>query len=436
MFKKIFYSKTGVFLLIFFVIEFFRFLFLPQALRNLNNFRLLMVIIIIMAMWGFDNDKIRIRNSYLKKFDLLMICLAICVFLNCISCLYYRKQSVFETFCNWSPVLLLYLYYPLSSINLKVKDWEKILFWLFVINLLAHVLLSFIDKPYLLFDLNVSDARYDNDNRLRLFSDGILFLGSIFSFNKSLTKKNDRLLYSLFFLMSLYAIFLMGFRTIIMAILVVCFLLYVKIRRLSFKFAVLSTILLGLSFFLFINSDAIQKRTQEIVNRNQTANFGNEDYVRVLLFNYYYTNYFKSTTEMVLGSGMVRRVYDNPEVTKTFKGKYPSKYSKEVSLNADRYHFFPVDLGLIGFSWEAGIPTAIILLLICFLLLIPSQDDEYNYIRGWGLFIILTSVTLPFYYCHKNMIFTVVIIIIFMKLKGSYKQIGLSNIKDSDKLKK
>lgn len=428
MFKNLFYSKASVLLLMLFIVEFFRFHLFPHFLRDLTNFRLLLVIIILLTMWSIDDVKIRVHTSYMKKFNLLMLCLAICIILNCISCLYYREQSLFETICNWSPILILYLYYPLSSVNLKVKDWEKILFWLFAINVLAHVLLSFIDRPYLFFDLDVSDVRYDKDHRLRLYSDGILFLGSIFSFNKFLTDKNNRIYYFLFYLLSLYAIFLMGFRTVIMSILVVCFLLYVKIRRLSFKFVALSAFLFSLSFFLYINSDAIQNRTQEIVNRNQTANFGNEDYVRVLLINFYYTDYFKSPTEMVFGSGMVRRLFDNPEITKTFKGVYPSKYSKEVSIYSDRYHFFPVDLGIIGFSWEAGIPAALILLLLCFLLLIPSQDDEYNYIRGWGLFNILISVTIPFYYYHKNLLFTVVVIVIFMKLKGS-KTINLKIFK-------
>lgn len=427
MLKNIFYSKTSVFLLILFIVSFFRFLLLPNFLRHLTNFRLLMLIVTVITLWIFDNAKPRISNPHLKKINLLMICLSICVILNCISCLYYRGQSVFETFCNWSPILLLYLFYPLYSLDLKVKDWEKILFWLFAINVLIHIVLTFLDRPYLLFALDVHAARYEYDHRLRLFSDGILFLGSIFSFNKLLTNKNNKI-YFLLYLLSLFAIFLMGFRTVITVILVVCFLLYVKIKGLSIKHAALSIVLLCITFFLFSNNDSIRNRIQEIAQRNQTENFGNEDYIRLRLAYFYYSDYFKSKTEMVLGSGMVLRINDSTERTEYFKAVYPSNYSKEVSLTSERYHFFPVDLGLIGFSWEAGIPAAIVLLLLCFLMLIPSQDDEYNYIRGWGLFNILTSVTVPFYYYHRNLIYTVIVLIIFMKLKGK-KAKDLNKIK-------
>lgn len=417
MFKNIFNTKIGILLLILFIVEFFRFLLFPYVLRHLNNIRLFFVIMIVMTIWALNNNTNRIHNWYTKKYDYLMICLIVCVVLNCISCLIYRDQNVFETLFNWSPVLLLYLYYPLSSANLKVIDWEKILFWIFLINLCPHIILTFVEKPYLLFDLNVSDAIYDNNKRLRLYSDGILFLGCIFSFNKSLTNKKDSLRYVLLFLMSLFAIFIMGFRTTIFAIFVVCFYIFVKIRKIKIKLLLFFVLFACISSIYFYSDNLVQSRINDITERNRTANFSNDDYVRVLIVKYYYNEYFKDTKEMIMGSGMVRRIIDNPENIETLNGKYPSNYSKQVSIYSDRFHFFPVDLGLIGLSWEAGIPAAIILLLLCFLLFIPSQEDEYYYIRGWGLFNILTCITVPFYYYHKNMIFTVIVLIIFMKLK-------------------
>jgi hypothetical protein len=201
------------------------------------------------------------------------------------------------------------------------------------------------------------------------------------------------------------------------AVLVVSLYIFVSIKGISIKNFIFSLLCVLLTLGIFFSSDTVQNRLNEIVERNESANFQNDNYVRVLLVNYYYSEYFKNNYEMIMGSGMVRRVYDNSEVTKTFKGKYPSEYSKQVSFYSDRYHYFPVDMGLIGLSWEAGIPAVVVLYLLCFLLLIPAQKDNYTYIRGWGLFLILTSITVPFYYYHKNMIYTVIVLVIFMKLK-------------------
>ena len=417
MLKDLFCSRLRVLLLLLFIVEFFRFLLLPSFLRNLTNLRLICLIFLLFSSWLLENKKPVVFSWYKRKFDFAMIFLAISVVINCVSCLYFRKQSIFETLVNWAPILLLYLYYPLSCINLKVKDWEKILFYLFLINLFLHIGLSLINKPYLLFGLDVSDQRYDNDGRLRLFSDGILFLGSIFTLNKCLISKNRRIHYLVLYLLSLLAILLMGFRTAIFAIVLVSlFVLFIN-KSLTIRSAAVillaSTLLAG----IFYKSNTVQKRISEITERNRNANFENDDYVRVLIFNFYYTEYFKSKYEMIFGSGMVRRVYDNNEITKTFNAKYPSDYSRQVSFYSDNYHFFPVDLGLIGLSWEAGIPAVVVLYFFCLILLLSPQKNDYNYIRGWGLFLILTSYTLPFYYYHHNLIYMVIVFVIFLKLK-------------------
>lgn len=431
MLSRFFCSRIRVILLILFIVEFFHFQLFLQVFGSITNYKLFLIIVLFLFIWFFDNRKTCIKAKYIKKFNLLMAFLIFFVFLNCISCLYFRDQAISETLYNWSPVLLLFLFYPFYSFNIRIKDWETILLSIFIINLFIHVLITIIPEVRSLIQVEVSDAKFEMEMRARLFSDAILLLGHLFCFNMLLIGKR-RLRYSILFFISFIAIFLLGFRTIILADMVVCFYMFIKIKGFSLKYCIISSLIVFLSLVAISTIDYVQFRYNEIIERNEEANFNNDDYVRVLLIDYYYSSYFKNNIEMVLGSGMVRRIYRDSRDNAVYKEVYPSDYSKFVSYNSQRYHFFPVDMGLIGLSWEAGIPVVIILILLCLLLIIPTNSPRYLYIRGWGAFLILISAISPYYYYHKNMIYTVIMFVIFMKLPSNSSIINNRRLKISN----
>ena len=413
MLKAFLSNQSRIILLFLILLDCFRFQLFSHTLININEKRLFFFIVFLCLIGYNEIKKNRTKTIFDKTFDRLMILLVVSVFLNCFSCLYYRDQTVWETMFNWSPILLLFLFYPLSILKLSIKNWENVLYVLFLINLSIRLLLTLYPPSISLFQLDVSYDKFANDQRLRLFSDGILFLGNLYCLNKSLTQKKHSVLFLCLYITSLMQILLMGFRTVISASVIISILMFLKcMKKMGGVSMFFVTVVLLLLFFLS-NLFIVQYRVDEILNRNRTANFSNEEYVRVLLLDYYYTDYFKSNTEMILGSGMVKRVVSD----KKSKLLYPSEYSKEVSTYSDVYHFYPVDMGLIGLSWEAGIPAVIVMIILCCVLIFNKQDDEYLYIRGWGLFLLLISITVPFYYYNKNILFTVIVLIIFMKLK-------------------
>lgn len=416
MLNIIFSNRKLLLFFILWIVEFFHFLLFPRFLINIQNDRLLILVFFLLFLWFLERRK-RNQIKYEKLFGLLMILLLLSVVFNCISCYYFRAQSSWETLINWSPILLLLLYYPLSVIKINIRDWERILLSVFILNLAIRYLIILYPPSVDFFKMDMSVERYLEEHRLRLISDGILFLGNLMCFNNLINHKDKTKLNLFLFLASWLGIFLMGFRTAILANVISCAFMFFKRKKNIIKYSFIFLFGLLISFFVFINIPMVQDRIDEIVERNKTQNFRNEDYVRVLLVNYYYTNYFKSSTELFFGSGMVYRVYHEKNYSKTFKESYPSDYSKLVSYNSQAYHFFPVDMGLIGLSWEAGIPAAIILFSLCIVLFSSKVDNDFLYIKGWGLFLILTSVTLPFYYYHKNMIYTAIVFVIFMKMK-------------------
>lgn len=413
MIKFFFGSYTRVCLLFLFLIGFSRLTIIPSFLSVVNNTRLLVLIVVLIALsFGSRKHIGKTKNKAIGFYNLLMVCLAVFIVTNCYSCWYFRNQAPFETFRNWAPILILYLYYPFSKIGIDIKSWEKVLFFLFLYMLFAHIIQTLF--PSLgIFPNDTSDEIFESQFRVRLFSDAILFLGNIYCFNKFLIDKTERrYTYLLLFFVSFLMIFLMGFRTILFALLVVCSFIYLRISKKKLRKTVMTICVSAPLLLYFTSLPIVKERFEEIVERNSEQNFSNNDYVRVILLDYYYSSYFENNTEMFLGSGMVERLVSENNA------HYRSSYSRFVSQNSVKFHFFPVDMGLIGFSWEGGIPAAIILLLTCLYLAIHKQKDKYLYVQAWGIFAILMSLTTPFYYYHHNLLYTIIVWVIFSNLAG------------------
>lgn len=419
MLNNILCTRNKVLLFILLIVEFFHFKLFPGFLTNVNNRNLFLLIVVVLVYnWLLNKKRIFLTEKRIASYGTCMFLIAVFMIANCISCYYNRGQSPIETFLNWTPIFILLLYYPLNSVNLNVKNWEKILFTLFVIDLLIHLIIILFYPSIDLFEMEVSKERYlDGELRARLFSDAILFLGNVFCFNKALVSKNIRSVYVLLSFISLIVILLLGFRTVIAAVLFSYVFILYKTKRNIIKYGVWILIFGGGLLIFALNNTTVRNRVNEIIERNEESNFNNNDYIRVVVIQYYYSNYFKNYTEMLLGSGMVRRIVSDSNPNNMSHLKYPSNYSKEVSFFSEKYHFYPVDLGLLGLSWEAGILTVIVLLTLCIILLNSRLGMDYLYINAWGLFLILISLTVPFYYYHKNLIYTVIVFIILSKLK-------------------
>lgn len=181
----------------------------------------------------------------------------------------------------------------------------------------------------------------------------------------------------------------------------------------------------NLLFFIIISCGAIgylyqtsfgQDKINQMINRNQKDNFDNGDYVRVLLVDYYYSDHFKNYLEMFLGSGMPQ-ITLNPSTTK-------SQYSKECSENAILYHYYPVDMGLIGLSWNAGIPFTVSFIILMLSVIRMKIPKEYYYLCFWEIYIVLVGTTNELSYYHSNVIYqsiALTIISSFQITKGNNK---------------
>lgn len=431
MLSDLFRTRERVLLLILAIVEFFRCTLLPSFLEEMSNATLIAILLILLFMAFFHNCKPRVKaGRYEKMYNHIMELLLVCVILNCISCQIYRQQAYFDTFMAWAPILILYLYYPFLQFQMQIKDWEWVLQMLFLCVIFVHVFVTLFPDIYL-FQMSSGYTNYLVDGRARAYSNVILWLGNIICFNKWMVKEQVAKNIVLFFV-SMILIILTGYRIMLLADLVVCMVIFVKIKGLAFKNVVVGIFIVVFSLLIIGNSSMVRERWEEVMERNEEQNLDNEDYIRVVLVVYYYTEYFKSNWEMFFGSGMVERKFKG-EGSLNRMISYPSKYSKEMSEQMTVDKKIPADVGLLGLSWEAGIPAVLLMVALCIILASVKQESKYLYIRYWGLFLLIISGLNPRYYYNHNLIYTVIVWVIFIQLDISKREGNSRQVTDIDR---
>ncbi|MFT3993578.1 MAG: hypothetical protein QM660_04675 [Dysgonomonas sp.] len=130
----------------------------------------------------------------------------------------------------------------------------------------------------------------------------------------------------------------------------------------------------------------------KMMQRQETDNMGNEDYVRVLQLDYFLHHHFKNIIEFIGGSGV-----PNPN---SGYGKYMYSFNEvdEYGVMSGTSITGWFDWGLIGLSWVMGIPAVLALLIYAIRAIILKVDKEYYYIGCWFLFLLIISpVNTEFY---------------------------------------
>lgn len=414
MFKQIFYTKTRVILLFLFLVGFFNFRYLPEKLSVIYDKQLLFVLIILLVL-GLDNNskKRDINTSFNIRLNILFTSLFFFSLVNCLSSYIFRDQDIWVTFYQWSPFFLLFLYYPLKSLNFTISSWEKILFSLFCIEMTAEIIQNLFPQA-LLFSMTSGNSKFLDELRCRIYGNGILYVGSLYCMNYALTQKRNVFIYWCLYLVSIVLTFLSGYRIAILGIAVSSMVMALRLKHAKLR-VIFASVVLSLGLYGFLETQVFKDRFDEIMERQEYANLENDNYVRMITLNYYLHDHFKSPTERLLGSGLVKRTLNNK--TDDVGGrKFESKYSFDMSMLAARYHIFSVDWGLIGFSWEGGIPAALILVLIAVMLVSFKTNERFLYISSFGIFALISSITSGKYHGFHNLIWTVLLLVMTNKL--------------------
>lgn len=341
----------------------------------------------------------------------------ILIIINCISCLIFRGQGLRVSILGWEGFFLIFFYPVFKSWNLSIEQWEKTLLTLFVLILIIYILLNIFPETSL-FALDKIRSEIHTEIRIRVWSDAILFLGTLFCWNKFLVVEKKWFL--ALYILGVLMIFLQGYRILVVSTFISCVALYLRIFGFSKKTLSISislTVFLGVSLYLPI----VQEKIEEMTNRYESEREERENTIRALDLAYVYNNHYKNNIELVLGSGMPYLYLELDEKDqKYYVNKSLSKYSKEMSELAAYNHFFTVDLGLIGLSWVAGIPFVLLFIYLLVRILTTKVDPKYYYLGMYALLIMLCGFTNALSYKHHNIIYLALVLVILDLAKEKY----------------
>lgn len=338
------------------------------------------------------------------------------IVLNCITCYFFRGQSGIVTLQAWAPFLIIYLFPIMRTWNLSLKEWQKVIVALFIYYAIGYILQYVFNKTMIMY-MSSTWEKYLREGRIRIFSESILYIGTLLFWNKYLLKK--KIIFLLLFVLGFFLIFLTRFRLIILTLPIVLLYIYFKINGFSWKIISYSIIIV-LAINLASYMPVVQEAIDEMYERNERSNLDNDNYARVVGYEYFTKNHFKNNVEYFFGSGMTVLAVDadKQEVHKT-----PSQYSKKMSRLGAYSHIFTVDWGLLGLSWVAGIPFVLILILILLKIIRTSVPNDYLFLRGYCILVLLIGIFNPMVYYHKNIFFLAIILTILDLVKnGSIKQ--------------
>ena len=363
--------------------NFFNFVYnpLPGSFSKLAILGIGMIPLITM-----HNQNIPFKRAFIISFIFLI--------LSCISGYIYRGQSIIHSFIASCVIYGFYSYFAFWKYKLTLLECEKILAYLSIAYSIAYIV-QYAIYPTLLFDTQAmsEDA---NNSRLRIQGTALASIGFCYFFNKSLLLKKR--LFVISAIICALPLLLMGFRTIMGAMALSSLYVLIKIKGLSFKL-VLPVLFILTAFFIFLQTDNGIAMMNGVIERQETDNFDNEDYVRILGLNYYMNDHFKSFIEMLLGSGMY----------------YEGSSCEVLQESLEAYGIRWNDWGILGLSFYNGIFCVLPLLFCLVKCLFIKINDDNLYLHSWIIFMLLCSITTAEFLRQGNSV--IIALAIYMTIK-------------------
>ena len=324
----------------------------------------LLIVIFILLSW----------KSVFKEslFRWPIVLLIFFIVINSVSSTYLRNQSFVDSFKQASPYMMIISYFFYMGKRIRVNQLEELLFCLLMIFDVGY-LVQFLLYPNVVIFPGAA-VKYLGDVRIRIDGQCICSLGYFFCISKFLLderKKN----YLLWAALSFFVIFLWGFRSILAVnILFTLFMVY-KSKGLGklFYWGIFVSIVLAILMFLPIVQDKIGSMMQRQARGDTITN---SDYIRVIVFDYFMNDHFKSSLEYFLGSGL-------PDGHSVYSRDI--RYMEEHGRNWN-------DWGLLGLSWLLGVPAILTMVYYSLKAGIVKINKDYYYVKYWFIFMLCTSL--------------------------------------------
>lgn len=346
------------------------------------------------------------------KFKFLLIFTCLCILLSMISSLYFRGQSLYETLKASSNIFLILSFFFLTNRNYSLKTVEKLIVLLgitaCVLFIMQYFLLSYNIVIIKTAELVVGETMQGGQQqRFRLIGSAIIPLSYFLSLNKLITS-NRKSVYVICASLGLIVTILMGFRTMIVAMLMFSFFLAYRVNGFRkstwaflFSFVIIAVVLLQIP--------AVNEMFMYMVEKQEEgrASFSNPEYIRWIQLIYFLNFHFKSGVEMFFGSGLPNEA---------------SNYGAYNQWLRDSSGIYYEDWGLIGLSWMIGVIPVAFMCIYSIKACNAKVEKNYKYIGTWFLYLLIISITTKEFYRDGNFVIQALALYIITKIDMNFNK--------------
>ena len=308
-----------------------------------------------------------------RYFNKPFIGLLVCCMVNMVWCSFNRDQTPWEYVIGneFTSMLGLLVFFAIPFFKMHHDEVEDVLTAVSLTCIGIYLVQYFFHASLIVSE----ETMEDQGLLLRARINGqcafyYVFLKHLFSALESPTIKDIMLI-----LLSLLCIVILGFRSHIFALFLVTALLVWNRGKLRGK-RLFSFISIIVALSLIIQTDVVQLKIDQMLEREEEQNFENEDYVRYRSYDYYTTVAPENNIDKIIGIGL-------PNGNST--------YGKQIQELKD-YHIIWADWGLIGLSWVLGIPAVLCIVWYALKAFFTPVKPEKSYLCYWFLFMILCSI--------------------------------------------
>lgn len=296
----------------------------------------------------------------------------------------YWDQSLKESLVALGPYLVLIFFFYLLHTKFSVSVLERIIVIYGVIYILLYVF-SYINSPAVFFGKpSWGEEFFESRGIVRIVfpGGGVFILTTFIALNRLTSQEKNRWFWLLLTLAGIIIPVMQVTRQFIAGILLIY--LYHFIRNLNLS----KKVLILVSFFtviIFLQNTNISV-VKGIIEATQSDVSSGSDYIRILAGEYFLTDFSPNLITQFFGNGVPHFGV--------------SDYGFHVEMLWVNYEYYLSDVGLIAVYVMFGVPAIIAYLLIWIKSFIIPLPKEYQYLKYYLWFMLLTSLTwyTPYHY--------------------------------------
>lgn len=388
-----------VFLLIIISLKFFDARFLDNSLLNYLLFLTLIVTVFISVPYVLPTNK-----GFVFPVQLLLIAM----FISIIMAGLYWDQSLLDSLIAVAPYLIVFIFFYLWHIQFPVNILEKIIVFYGSLYILLYVF-EFITSGTVYFGKPLWGDEFlvsRGITRIIFPGGGVFVLTSFIAINKLTSQDKNRWFWLLLAIAGIVIPVMQVTRQFIVGILLIYLYHVIRSIRIWKKLVVFASLVSIIIFLQYVNHPIIDGLIDSTRN---DANLGS-NYIRVLAGEFFLTDFSPNLSTQILGNGV-------PYFGVSNFGLYVD------SLGVTQEYFLS-DEGIIAVYVMFGVLAIIAYLLIFIKSFIIPLPGNFQYLKYYLWFMLLTSLTWYTTYHYHYLIITVYVLYMYQAVylgKGNGK---------------